>query len=91
MTTQEKEIDKQLLQGYKPDTRTAILNNLYYHFKDYHFLEDVNIIGERLQFWMPKDKEDWITDWQENSKVIVSGKLRLFLYNVKDGYIVEIQ
>lgn len=79
------------LSGYKPDTQAAILDNLYTYFKDYKFLKDVKRIGERLQFRIAENKLDWLANWQTHSKALQNGKLRLFVYNDSDGYLIEIQ
>jgi hypothetical protein len=54
-------------------------------------LKNVQIIGNRLQFWLPEDKVDWVNMWKNNSKALQNGKLNLFLYNSLNGYIAEIQ
>lgn len=85
------ETDASVIQGYKPDTRTAILSNLYQYFKNFPYLKDVRLIGSRLQFKMPANKADWLSIWERNSKALQNGKLKLFLYDDPSGFLVEIQ
>lgn len=90
----EKEFDKSMLQGYKPkDAKEAILQNLYKHFRGIGFLRDVQLIGNRLQFYMPDYQryKDWLNDWEQKSQALKNGKLKVFRYNASEGYIVEIQ
>lgn len=73
------------------EAHVAILNNLLLYFQNFTFLDNVQIIGDRLQFRMPGYKEEWLNSWKSESKAIQTGKLSVFLYNIDRDYIVEIQ
>ena len=92
----EKEIDASLLQGYnyekeKHTVKEAILHNLYQHFCSYKFLRDLHVIGDRLQFWMPANKWDWLYNWEATSNALKQADLRVYKYNSSEGYLVEVQ
>ena len=87
----ERKIDASILQGNKPTVKEAILQNLYQHFCNYKFLRDVQLIGDRVQFWMPSSKWYWLFQWEENSDALKQANLHVYRYNSSEGYIVEIQ
>lgn len=88
---QEKLLEKELLQGYKkPTVKEAILSNLYEYFKKFKFLQDLNLYENRVQFWMPYYKNDWLWEWESTSKALSNANLNVYTYNSSEGYIVEI-
>lgn len=95
LTEKESVFDYSVIQGGKKqsenEVKEAILNNLLSFFKGFKYVKDIKILGERLQFFIPEDKLDWFEKWKGKSKAIENGKLKLFSYNAKDGYIIEIQ
>lgn len=87
----EKKFDKELLQGYKkPTVKDAILSNLYSFFKKFKFIRDLQLYENRVQFWMPYKRRDWLWEWSENSNALKQAKLKAHTYNSSEGYIVEI-
>ena len=95
MAEKESVFDYSVIQGGKTikeeEIKEAILSNLLAFFRGFKYVRDIKILGERLQFFIPEDKLEWFEKWKGRSKAIENGKLHLFSYNTKDGYIIEIQ
>lgn len=87
----ERQLNKELLQGYKkPTVKEAILSNLYEFFKKFKFLRDLNLYENRVQFWLPYYKDDWLWEWENSSKALSNADLKVHKYNSSEGYVVEI-
>lgn len=84
----EKENDK-LHLGQELLMRT-IRKRLFDYISGLGFTRDVHMVGNKVQFYIPQDKLYWYSEWKENSKLIKQFGLKPYIYNMSNGYIVEV-